>query len=497
MKKLISLILIVSLDAFGQSCFNSDFESSPAGNITSSTQVNGWTIYSGVSNLSVTAANCTISSTTYSNFTSAVINASNFGDSNIGLQYTLYSVFGTSPNGGNVNNPSIGQMYGNSFVRLGNHLTPSRFDHMSKRMKVTPMNTIFRYAYVFAGSGAHDCCDASIFRVNVTNITTNSLLTNFNYSVTVPNLTVSCHSDPTIQFYLSGTNMPHTPYAVNAYTKWKIIDLDLSPFIGDSINISFFTASCIFQGHYAYVYLDTECSNASIYINGNIATLPSYSVCNSATLSASPNFNYLWNGPASSTISNITTQSVTATVSGIYTLNVMSGTNTIGTQTLDLTVNNSSNINVTADNYTVCVGGASNLTVTGTGVVSYTWSNNQSIPIIQVNPSVTTVYGVTVTNNVGCESTGAISVNVLTCTSISETRNGPIALILYPNPSNGSFVLQTRTDEIVLVFDVQAKLLQTIKLIDENSHEQKLSGFKPGIYFIRSRERVFKLIVTE
>src|SRR6185295_18088442 len=59
---------------------------------------------------------------------------------------------------------------------------------------------------------------------------------------------------------------------------------------------------------------------------------------------------------------------------------------------------------------TVCAG--SNVTIYGSGVGGYQWSNGSTTDSIVVNPGSTTGYSVTVTNAFGCSSTASMSVNV-------------------------------------------------------------------------------------
>lgn len=59
---------------------------------------------------------------------------------------------------------------------------------------------------------------------------------------------------------------------------------------------------------------------------------------------------------------------------------------------------------------TICTG--SNITLTATGGTSYIWSNSMAGASIDVNPTATTTYYVTVSNSNGCSSTDWVTVNV-------------------------------------------------------------------------------------
>ncbi|HLG04311.1 MAG TPA: PKD domain-containing protein, partial [Bacteroidia bacterium] len=90
-------------------------------------------------------------------------------------------------------------------------------------------------------------------------------------------------------------------------------------YMGQDVMIRFTAAGCIFAGHYAYAYVDASCLPYSI------STSDSLCVGNSITLSAPVGAaSYLWN-------TNDTTQSITISTPGSYSVSMMSVT---GCQTL-------------------------------------------------------------------------------------------------------------------------------------------------------------------
>lgn len=479
-------------------CNNEDFEASPASVISNSNEIQGWSIFNGV-NGAVAGVNCTLTNSSYwSTPSSAIINAANYVDPNIGGLYTLYSVFGSTVNGGNSINPQFGssvQMSGNSFLRLGNTVTGDySTDEVFKGFKVTPNNPILRYAYIYVGNNNlnHACCDAAQFRVSVKNVTTNSLLTNFDNVVRVPsNNTCTVGND---QFYISGTNNPYTATVTtsNGHTKWRIVDLDFSNYMGDSMVVDFLVVDCTAGAHFGYAYLDAQCSSALLYVNGN--TISSYTACNSVTLSATSNFTYSWNGPNTN---NVNTQSVIVNTSGIYSLTISSGTLSLGTKTVNITIKNSSPIVAMADNYTICTGGISNLSVVGNGLVTYTWSNGSNNPVTSVSPTITTMYSVTVTNSVGCVSTGLIGINVFDCTSLQDEPLTERQIDVYPNPNSGSFVITSKIEGNVQVYNNLGMLIQTLEFNQRNDFKCSVTGFKQGLYILKGLGFTKKIIVSD
>jgi hypothetical protein len=117
---------------------------------------------------------------------------------------------------------------------------------------------------------------------------------------------------------------------------------------------------------------------------------------------------YSWSGGLGST------QSVTATTSGDYTVTATTGNCVLTSAPVTVTVNPVVVPVITASSLTVCTGSTVTLTsTTNANNVNYTWSNNQSganLSSIQVTQA--GVYTVTVTTNGGCSATSAsITIN--------------------------------------------------------------------------------------
>ncbi len=117
---------------------------------------------------------------------------------------------------------------------------------------------------------------------------------------------------------------------------------------------------------------------------------------------------YSWSGGLG------TTQSVTATTSGDYTVTATTGNCVLTSAAVTVTVNPVVVPVITASSLTVCTGSTVTLTsTTNVNNVNYTWSNNQSganLSSIQVTQA--GVYTVTVTTNGGCSATSAsVTVN--------------------------------------------------------------------------------------
>jgi hypothetical protein len=134
------------------------------------------------------------------------------------------------------------------------------------------------------------------------------------------------------------------------------------------------------------------------------------------SLTASGAITYTWNAAQSG--ATYTGAPSTSTVYFVY------GTDTQGCSnfvTQAITVNPLPNMGIINNNTFVCVGGSAS--VAATGAMTYSWTNGDATNVIMVNPTVTTIYGVTGTNTFGCVKTltTAITVNTIVLTLTSNT----------------------------------------------------------------------------
>ena len=146
-----------------------------------------------------------------------------------------------------------------------------------------------------------------------------------------------------------------------------------------------------------------------------IATASPTAICigQSAALSATGGGTYVWSdgqsgSPVTVTPATTTTYTVTVTNNGCT-----------GTAEVTVTVNTTTAA-ATAIPATICPGLTSVLTATGGG--TYLWSTGQSGASINVMPTVTTTYFVTVTNN-GCTDIAQVTVSVENNLSATATAN--------------------------------------------------------------------------
>jgi gliding motility-associated-like protein len=143
------------------------------------------------------------------------------------------------------------------------------------------------------------------------------------------------------------------------------------------------------------------------------------SVCSgqSSTLSAGGAVSYTWN-PGSVSGNTIMVSPIGTT---IYTA---TGTDGIcsETQTIQVTVNNTPTVIITASSNTLCVGDS--VTLTASGANSYLWSNGSSNTVIVVTPTASSSYSV-LGDVSGCTSTANTSVTVLPVPNNFVTLSNP------------------------------------------------------------------------
>jgi hypothetical protein len=192
------------------------------------------------------------------------------------------------------------------------------------------------------------------------------------------------------------------------------------------------------------------------------------------------------------------TISGTPTVSGtyVYTVNLTGGCGNVST-TGTIVVDPNNTINLTSapgtDNQNVCINSSiSNITYTTTGAtgvnviglpggVSYNYSGDTLTISGTPTDTGTFTYSVTLTSACGTiTATGTIVVNI--CTD-KEDVSSASAWLIFPNPSSGTFTLQSEKGGSFELIDLTGKVLRTYVI-----HASKYTiqeNLPAGMYFIR------------
>ncbi|HXD92980.1 MAG TPA: FG-GAP-like repeat-containing protein [Bacteroidia bacterium] len=232
-------------------------------------------------------------------------------------------------------------------------------------------------------------------------------------------------------------------------------------------------------------------TDANGCVNKNTATvtvniLPavsvnSSSICigNTATLTANGATTYTWNIGA--TGAAITPSPTTTTH---YTVNGTDANNCSNIATSTVSVNDLPVVSVTSNTASLCSG--TSATLTGSGANTYTWSTNQTGINITITPTVNTTYTVTGTDANNCINMDTLTQVVINCatTDVRQAEVNNNEINIYPNPNNGSFIIETSSPEqqIIKIFDVTGKLVLNQSINEKTSIDA--NDLNAGIYNI-------------
>ena len=280
---------------YNPGCTNIDFET---GNAI------GWAVSSGSN--PIVNGSCSLLGCCPGSLTNYTIMSNGVVDPNVPT-FTINSVFGA---GGGT---------GNFFAKINDAIPNFAMERMSQSFKVTAANNLFVYAFllVFDGTG-HVCCDQPFYNLTLQDTLGNLIVapTMPNYSVTVPGL--SCPAVPSLSLVTGGL----LPAGNFSYTPWIISAIDLTPYIGNAVNISVTAGDCTGGAHAGYMYYDAMCAPLT-YTDGvspmTLNQVNNLILVGSKTLVAPKGFNsYQWNGPTGT----INSPTLTTSTFGTYTLSL-------------------------------------------------------------------------------------------------------------------------------------------------------------------------------
>ena len=216
---------------------------------------------------------------------------------------------------------------------------------------------------------------------------------------------------------------------------------------------------------------NAQCSiSMSISTAGSNFVLPvdTLPVCTGSTLFASYATSYTWM-PGSINTNTITAPNTPTN----YTLTVMSGTCT-ATYTFTTKINppliNQNVTHIYATMNPVCIGVTDSLDAEPeVNNYSYTWLPANEVVVnpvyqFQVAATCTTTTTYTVTNHIGgcMGGTAVLTLSVTNCSAdIEQVTNNKEQVNIYPNPNNGSFVIEpsSATKQTMQVYDVNGKMV--------------------------------------
>ncbi|MBA2611453.1 MAG: T9SS type A sorting domain-containing protein [Bacteroidetes bacterium] len=211
---------------------------------------------------------------------------------------------------------------------------------------------------------------------------------------------------------------------------------------------------------------------------------------NSANLSASGANTYTW-----STGSNGINIIVSPSVATSYSIAGTNSLGCVGTQSLSLAVNPNPTVSASSSPPAICKGesttltavGAINYTLLSSGApANFTATSVTSTISTVLSPTASITYTVVGTNSVGCSHTFNVSQIVNACVGIHE-NNGSSALIsIFPNPTNGVFMLDITNSTGPLSIEIYTIIGEKVKAkkIDSGKNEINLNDQANGVYLI-------------
>lgn len=141
----------------------------------------------------------------------------------------------------------------------------------------------------------------------------------------------------------------------------------------------------------------------------------------------------------------------------------------------------------------------------GLGALTYLWQPNYGLidstsNLLWANPSVSTDYFCTVTDEFGCSSEPLVMNHVIVhYLTVNEIDNNNTSLDVFPNPTDGEIFIKSNSKEVknIFIYDSNMKLIDKLSSI---IGKYDLSNLEKGNYFIAfelNGEIQFKKIVKE
>jgi len=162
--------------------------------------------------------------------------------------------------------------------------------------------------------------------------------------------------------------------------------------------------------------------------------------------------------------------------------------NSCGSNTAAITISVHPNPTVSIDGSDKPICKGETLTLSAFGANTYSWSNGQTTPSINVAPTSNATYTVVGINSAGCKNSAVFSVSVLVCQGV-ENIQALTQWNLYPNPFTNLIYLAIDKDLLIDKVWIQNTTgtivyMNTSILENEKKIRIDLSDFSNGLYFI-------------
>lgn len=159
-----------------------------------------------------------------------------------------------------------------------------------------------------------------------------------------------------------------------------------------------------------------------------------------------------------------------------------------------VTVNNLPNVTANSTSTLACLG--DNLVLTGGGASTYTWTGSVSdgTPFIAAASDSYTVTGVDAN---GCINTATVSISVNICTGIQQLNANSNSVLVFPNPSNGVFIIQSQKADAIAITNELGQVLELVELNLQNNFTYHVEYLQCGIYFLVGKTIKQKVVVSK
>lgn len=160
-----------------------------------------------------------------------------------------------------------------------------------------------------------------------------------------------------------------------------------------------------------------------------------------------------------------------------------------GHQTVSITAFPAPTVAASADRAEICKGEMA--TITASGAATYTWINNNTSSVsIEVSPNPgSVVYTVQGTDANGCVATASVLLKVNFCAGISSVEAASAGLEVYPNPNNGSFVMESSSELTLTLFNQTGQLVKVLQLSGQATKTVSITDLPVGIYFLKGESQ--------
>jgi hypothetical protein len=216
---------------------------------------------------------------------------------------------------------------------------------------------------------------------------------------------------------------------------------------------------------------------------------------------------YVWSNGLPSQQNVTVSPSSTTIYSVTGTVDNQSGLICPANNTVQVTVNPNPTITAVSSrtNNIICKGESVLLTALGAGSSgTYTWSAGvTSINAVSTTatPTTLTTYTVRGTDNNGCNGSGQVSINVVTCLGIKTLASNSSGISIYPNPANNLVNIVSEVNTEIIIVNELGQALLSMKLDEANNYQVTVTGLPAGVYFITAitNNTMFrqKIIITK